>query len=103
MVLGEDSFGKTRFQFSFEPEVVRKAWQMLRARLLFANFQKLTYLDSLFEQFAPIPPDYRTVMQFSREILRNLPDVVSGEVERQKEKAIQATQERETSELIQPA
>ncbi len=100
MVLGEDSFGTTRFQFSFEPEVVRKAWQILRARLLFANFQKLTYLDSLFEHFSPIPPDYRTVMQFSREILKNLPDIVSGETERQKERTIQTNQQAKTSELI---
>ncbi|MGC1247344.1 MAG: HAMP domain-containing sensor histidine kinase, partial [Spirulinaceae cyanobacterium] len=100
IVLGEDSFGTTRFQFSFEPEVVRKAWQILRARLLFANFGKLAYLDSLFEKFAPIPPDYRTVMQFSREILKNLPDITLGETEPQKEIRIQTNQETEAAELI---
>ena len=100
IVLGEDCSGTTKFQFSFEPEVVRKAWQILRARLIFGNFQQLNYLDGLFEQFAPIPPDYRTVMQFSRQMLKYIPTTAFRETERQKERKIHTSHEKQTPDLV---
>ncbi|MEG4085370.1 HAMP domain-containing sensor histidine kinase [Microcoleus sp. POL10_C6] len=90
MVLGENSGGIPAFLFSFDPQVVAKAWEVLRRRVtesecLLANsdgsfnlpVSKLTNnstkLDALFEQFLPVEPNYQTVMQFSRLLLHNLP------------------------------
>ncbi|MBD1827715.1 HAMP domain-containing histidine kinase [Microcoleus vaginatus GB1-A2] len=90
MVLGENSAGIPAFLFSFDPQVVAKAWEVLRRRVtesdsLLANsdggfnlpVSQLTNnsskLDALFEQFSPVAPNYKTVMQFSRLLLQNLP------------------------------
>ncbi|MEG3933566.1 HAMP domain-containing sensor histidine kinase [Microcoleus sp. T3_B1] len=90
MVLGENSAGIPAFLFSFDPQVVAKAWEVLRRRVtesecLLANsdgsfnlpVSKLTNnstkLDGLFQQFLPVEPNYQTVMQFSRLLLHNLP------------------------------
>ncbi|MBV9385647.1 MAG: HAMP domain-containing histidine kinase [Chroococcidiopsidaceae cyanobacterium CP_BM_ER_R8_30] len=74
MVLGEDPTGVPAFLFSFEPEVVEQAWQSLRARTQLCSPQIPTdQLDSLFERYHPVAPDYRTVTQFSRLLLRYMP------------------------------
>lgn len=75
MVLGEDENCHPAFMFSFEPEVVEKAWLALRSRLLLTSGQfPLAQLDALVEQYAPVIPDYRIVTQFSRQILKHLPE-----------------------------
>lgn len=82
MALGEDLSGAPAFMFSFDPEVVEAAWTCLRSRLLLSSpHVHLSQLDALFEQFAPTTPDYRTVMQFSRQLLLHLP-LVEWESER---------------------
>lgn len=88
MVLGENAAGMPAFLFSFEPDVVKQAWILLRQRagdgLLESSHldgdctfyqlgNHLVKLDTLFEKFRPIAPDYKTVMQFSRLLLQNLP------------------------------
>ncbi|MEG4033489.1 HAMP domain-containing sensor histidine kinase [Microcoleus sp. S36b_A4] len=90
MVLGENSAGIPAFLFSFDPQVVAKAWEVLRRRVtesecLLANSDgsfnlpvsqltnNSTKLDALFQQFLPVEPNYQTVMQFSRLLLHNLP------------------------------
>lgn len=90
MVLGENSAGIPAFLFSFDPQVVAKAWEVLRRRVtesdcLLVNSDgsfnlpvsqvtnNSTKLDALFEQFLPVEPNYQTVMQFSRLLLHNLP------------------------------
>lgn len=73
MALGETPEGEPAFLFSFEPEVVRQAWRSLEARLKLAAPQRLADLAQLIEQFPPVAPDYRTVTQFSRLMLANLP------------------------------
>lgn len=75
MVLGENPSGVPAFQFSFDPEDVQQAWRSLRARVLLASPHHINYLDTLVRQFAPTAPDYRIVMQFSREMLKHLPDL----------------------------
>ncbi|PSO81929.1 MAG: sensor histidine kinase [Cyanobacteria bacterium QS_4_48_99] len=77
MVWGRDSTGKSKFQFSFEPEVIQRAWKTLRSRLLLTCLEQLERLDALSEQFSRPTPDYRTVMQFSRQLLQNLPEFPS--------------------------
>lgn len=76
MVLGEDDTGTPSFQFSFDPEAVQEAWRSLRARVLLTSRHQLSHLDNLIQQFPPIAPDYRIVMQFSRYLLKHLPEEV---------------------------
>jgi signal transduction histidine kinase len=73
MVLGEVD-GMPAFLFSFEPEVVWQVWRSLQARLMLVSPQPLSVLNGLAEKFATVAPDYRTVSQFSRLLLANLPD-----------------------------
>jgi signal transduction histidine kinase len=82
MALGETIAGDPVFRFSFEPEVITQAWRTLQARLKLTTSPVLPTLESLVEQFAPVVPDYRTVMQFSRLMLTNLPDPVDLESDR---------------------
>lgn len=73
MVLGEDRQGNPTFLFSFDPEVVQQAWDSIRLRMLLTCPHHIGELDTLVHRFAPITPDYRTVMQFSRLLLKYLP------------------------------
>jgi len=76
LVLGEDTSGVPAFMFSFEPVVVEQAWRSLRARVMLTSTHFLvSQLDNLVEQYYPVAPDYRTVTQFSRLLLKHLPDV----------------------------
>ncbi len=79
MVVGEDITGAPAFQYSFDPEVVEQAWQSLRSRLLLSSLHQVSQLETLVERFAPQAPDYRTVTQFSRLLLKHLPEEVRGE------------------------
>lgn len=74
IVLGEDLDGQPAFLFSFDPEVVKQAWALLRLRMMLMQLPQVGQLDTLVEQFAPVAPDYRTVMQFSRLLLKYLPE-----------------------------
>jgi signal transduction histidine kinase len=74
MVVGEDLVGTPAFQFSFDPEDIQQAWTVLRLRMLLTTPHQLSQLESLIEQFAPQPPDYRIVMNFGRQLLQNLPN-----------------------------
>ena len=76
MVLGEDASGMPAFHFSFDPEIVEQTWTNLRSRLLLTNCHHLSCLDSTIGQFPPPIPDYRLVSEFSRKLLKNLPDLV---------------------------
>lgn len=77
MVLGEDAEGIPTFHFSFEPELIEEVWAILRSRLLLTNYHQLEHLDRLTEQFAPSTPDYRLVSEFSRQLLKHLPDLTA--------------------------
>ncbi|MBO1346086.1 MAG: HAMP domain-containing histidine kinase [Hormoscilla sp. GUM202] len=73
MVLGATRTG--RFQFSFDPDVVLKAWNELRSRVfLTGNASQRYQMDTYYQQFSPRAPDYKTVMQFSQLILNYLPE-----------------------------
>jgi hypothetical protein len=75
MVLGESLTGEPAFMFSFMPEVVQQVWLALRPRILLMSSHQVDLLDQLVERFPPVAPDYTTVMQFSRLMLENLPDL----------------------------
>lgn len=74
MVCGEDQTGVPAFEFSFDPEDIQRVWTALRMRLLITSPHQLSQLESIIEQFAPKPPDYRIVMDFGRKLLQNLPE-----------------------------
>ncbi len=74
MVRGTDLSGCPAFQFSFEPQIVDRAWQVLRDRLLDRHPQTVAAIDRLVRQFPPIAPHYTTVVRFSQAVLQTLPD-----------------------------
>ena len=82
VILGKDRDGIPAFNFSFEPEVIEQVWATLRSRLVVTNYQQLSQLDELIEQFSPPIPDYRLVSKFSRQLLKNLPDLTALAIEK---------------------
>jgi signal transduction histidine kinase len=81
MVLGQDRKGIPQFHFSFAPETVEAAWQTLRSRLVLVNYQGLSELDAIVANFRPNCPDYRLLTHFSRQLLRNLPNLTTLAIE----------------------
>jgi signal transduction histidine kinase len=79
IVSGEDASGVPAFQFSFDPEDIQQVWESLRLRMLLTSPHHLGQLESLVKQFPPKAPDYRIVMSFSRQLLKNLPEVSPAE------------------------
>lgn len=80
LVLGTDASGELSFQFSFEPEIIEQAWQLLRSRLLlFDSHFSTSKLDAAVAEYYPTAPDYRTVTQFSRLLLKHAPTGVEPE------------------------
>ena len=72
------------FMFSFLPEVVERAWSVLRPRVLLTSPAMVQELDAAIQQFPPVVPNYQTVMHFSRLMLAHLPEgVPAPEVEEQ--------------------
>jgi nitrogen-specific signal transduction histidine kinase len=78
LVLAEDSCGKKRFSFSFDPEVVEMAWRSLGARVMLNNPDFYAELDSLVQKYEPVAPDYHILMQFSQLLLAQLPQEEKG-------------------------
>ncbi len=85
-VLGEDTQGVKTFGFSFEPDVVEMGWRSLRSRLVLSHTNFLTKLDAMVENYPPVAPDYRTVMEFSRLLLKQM--AVAGEVKKDAEDTV---------------
>ncbi|MGF1934237.1 MAG: HAMP domain-containing sensor histidine kinase [Nostoc sp. ChiQUE02] len=72
LVLATHKNGKKTFSFSFEPEVVQQAWRSLGARVMLANPEFFARLDQLVQQYSPVTPDCRIVIQFSQLLLQEL-------------------------------
>jgi signal transduction histidine kinase len=79
MVFGEDPTGVPAFRFSFDPDDIQQVWTALHLRLMLTSPHQLSQLESIIEQFAPKPPDYRLVMHFGRLLLQNLPEPPEAE------------------------
>ena len=84
MALGVNKAGNAQFLFSFEPDIINQALAILRHRFqqIHPNSKQqnttvvegsLALFDNFAHQFSPIVPHYKTVMQFSRLMLQNLP------------------------------
>lgn len=74
LVLGEDQWGLSSFQFSFDPVLTQQAWQQLRQRLVNLRYPQIGTLEAIIEANGSPSPDYRLVSQFSRQLLQNLPN-----------------------------
>ena len=72
LVLAEYEHGKKEFLFSFEPEVVQKAWQSLGARVVLTNPELFADLDIKVQNYPLVAPDYHTIIQFSQLLLQEL-------------------------------
>lgn len=83
MVLGETAEGTSAFLYSFEPETLERAWQALRARLLFLGSSTksslLQEVEALIQPYAPQVPDYRRVAEFGQLMLALLPEAADLE------------------------
>jgi signal transduction histidine kinase len=75
LVFGTDPQGKKAFHFSFEPEIITKIWTLLRTRLVITNHHQLQRFDTFFRQFYPPTPDYKIVTEFTRQLIKNLPQL----------------------------
>ncbi|AFY58400.1 histidine kinase [Rivularia sp. PCC 7116] len=74
LVLAEESNDKSKFLFSFDPEVISQAWQALAGRVMLTNPDLFVELDNLVQEYYPVAPDYRLVMQFSQLLLAKYPE-----------------------------
>ncbi|MEH2434495.1 MAG: HAMP domain-containing sensor histidine kinase [Nostoc sp.] len=72
LVLATHKNGKKTFSFSFEPEVVQQAWRSLGARVMLANPEFFGRLDTLVQDYSPVAPDCRIMIQFSQLLLQEL-------------------------------
>ncbi|WP_375501999.1 sensor histidine kinase [uncultured Nostoc sp.] len=72
LVLATHKNGKKTFSFSFEPEVVQQAWRSLGARVMLANPEFFARLDTLVQEYSPVAPDCRIMIQFSQLLLQEL-------------------------------
>lgn len=72
LVLAEYEHDKKEFLFSFEPEVVQKAWQSLGARVVLTNPELFADLDIKIQNYPFVTPDYHTIIQFSQLLLQEL-------------------------------
>lgn len=94
MVYGENQ-GTPAFRFSFDPEDIQQAWSVLQPRMLLTSPDQLAQLESLVQKFAPQPPDYKIVMHFGRQLLKNLPELPQNET-------IQTIPIASTAQITQP-
>ncbi|WP_231932892.1 sensor histidine kinase KdpD [Geminocystis sp. NIES-3708] len=67
-----DKNNQSRFQFSFTPEIIKKAWLLLKTRLIFSQNYQTEYLENLIKKFINIVPNYKIVSQFTRYLLKEL-------------------------------
>ncbi|MEM7556952.1 MAG: HAMP domain-containing sensor histidine kinase [Cyanobacteria bacterium P01_A01_bin.84] len=74
LVLAEDEAGEKTFLFSFEPEIVLQAWRSLGARVMLNNPDLFARIEDLVQTYKPLGLDSRILMQFSQQLLSNLPN-----------------------------
>lgn len=72
IVKSVDKNYRDKFQFSFCPEIIKKVWFLLKARLVINQNYHTEYLEELFTKFYPNIPDYKIVTKFTHLLLNNL-------------------------------
>jgi signal transduction histidine kinase len=98
LVLGEDEWGLPAFQFSFDPEIVCKGWEILKTRLSLGRHPRARELERAIGEMAILSPDYRTVSEFGRLILQNIPVPLEAEERKAKPLTLIDTAGEETEE-----
>jgi signal transduction histidine kinase len=73
LVLGTSDRGLPTFSFSFAPEDIEAVWQGLQERIELVNRDFLEEFANSWQKYAPKPPDYRQVTEFSRLLLEYMP------------------------------
>lgn len=72
LVLADNQNGKKEFLFSFEPEIVKQAWQALGARIVLTDPELFADLDIQVQNYPLVAPDYQIIIQFSQLLLQEL-------------------------------
>ena len=67
-------WGNTGFQFSFNPQVVEEVWLRLKSHLILRQSEHLPQLEKLVQELGFTTPDYQLVVNFSRQLLHNIPN-----------------------------
>ncbi|MEB3160149.1 MAG: HAMP domain-containing sensor histidine kinase, partial [Synechocystis sp.] len=75
LLLGRNEAGMPQFYWSFDPDIIEKAWLSLRSRFQSIFSPELPLLEDILATFNPPPPDFRLVSQFSQLMLDALPDL----------------------------
>lgn len=73
VVLGQPGGGPWQCQYSFDPGVVQQIWHQVQGAIAPQATSALTTLQTQLEQYAPAPPAYSWMMQFSQRLLTYLP------------------------------
>jgi len=73
-------YGAEGFQFSFNPLLVEQVWLKLKDHLLKSS-ENLQYLEALVEKINFKEPDYQLVVNFSRQLLQNIPQFVPSKIQ----------------------
>ena len=60
------------FYFSFTPEIIKKVWYLLKARLVMTQNSHHDYLQKLVDQFYAYIPSYQIICQFTRYLMMGL-------------------------------
>jgi len=70
--------GEAGFQFSFNPRLVEEVWLRLKRNLVSVQSEHLTLLENLVEKLGFTTPDYQIVVNFSRQLLQNIPNFTNS-------------------------
>ena len=60
------------FYFSFTPEIIKKVWYLLKARLVMTQNSHHDYLQQLVDRFYAYIPSYQIICQFTRYLMMGL-------------------------------
>ena len=76
LVLSAPTGSKKECLFSFEPNVVKQAWQALGTRLVLTNPELFSQLDAKIGNYPLTTPNYQIIIQFSQFLLAELPESI---------------------------
>jgi signal transduction histidine kinase len=73
LLLGKNEQGLSQFYWSFDPEILHKAWVSLQARLRYTFSPDLSLLEKTLADFNPPAPDFHLVSYFGQLMLDYAP------------------------------
>ena len=66
--------GQKGVAFSFEPQIIHRAWGALRTRVAAVRQDSLDLWDAVFDDYPLLPPDYRVLSRFSTLLMMSAHD-----------------------------